>query len=188
MQAFDFDNTIYKGESSFDFAVFVIKRNKKLLKYLPGIAKILFSYKVCRMSVDDFLKSMEKYTAIFLENKETIQNLVTEFWQTHERKLYLNMLEKIHFNDVIVTASPDFLIKGIAHRLHTKHILCTKTDFDQGKITYLNFKENKVASFKKAYPHKIIKNFYTDSYNDRPFMEFSKNVYLVNHGDCTKIK
>lgn len=188
MQAFDFDNTIYKGESSFDFAVFVIKKNKKLLKYLPGVLKILISYKVCKLNVDEFQKALDKYTKVFLENKEDIQKLTKEFWMMHEKNLYLNMLEKIKFNDVIITTSPDFLMEGIKKRLKTKHILCTKTDLKKGKIIYLNFHENKVKSFKKAYPKKKVKTFYTDSYNDKPLMDFSENVYLVSHGDCTKIK
>ena len=31
MQVFDFDNTIYHGESTFDFALYVIMRRKRLL-------------------------------------------------------------------------------------------------------------------------------------------------------------
>ena len=188
MQAFDFDNTIYKGESSFDFALYVVKHDLKLLRYLPAIIKVLLSYKSAKMSVDEYTELLNKYISIFLDNKEKILELVEGFWQTHERKLYLNMLEKIHFNDVIITTAPDFLMRGIRKRLRTGNILCTKTDLKKGKLIYLNFHENKVKSFKKKYPKKTIKNFYTDSYNDEPFMEFSKNVYLVNHGDLTKIK
>lgn len=188
MQAFDFDNTIYKGESSFDFAVFVIKKHKRLLKYLPGILKILISYKICRMSVDDFQLALDKYTGVFLENKDVIKKLVEEFWVSHEKNLYLNMLEKIKFNDCIITTAPDFLIDGIKKRLKTNHILCTKTDLEKGKIIFLNFHDNKVKSFRNEYPKKKIKTFYTDSYNDQPLMDFSENVYLVSHGECTKIK
>ena len=51
MQVFDFDNTIYRGESTFDFAVYVILRRKKLITKLPGIVKILWKYKKCKLSV-----------------------------------------------------------------------------------------------------------------------------------------
>lgn len=188
MQAFDFDNTIYKGESSFDFALYVVRHEVRLLKYLPVILKVLILYKSEHLSVDEYMELLNKYVGIFMENKERIIELVDGFWQTHERKLYLNMLEKIHFNDVIITTAPDFLMKGIKKRLKTRNILCTKTDLKKGVLVYLNFHENKVKAFKKKYPKKTIKNFYTDSYNDAPFMDFSKNVYLVNHGDITKIK
>ncbi len=188
MQAFDFDNTIYKGESCFDFALFVIKKNPRLLKYLPSIIKILIRYKSCKLSPENFVKELNKYTKVFLKNKEEILELTAQFWQKNEKKLYANMLAKIEENDIIITASPEFLMTGIKHRLNTKHILCTEIDFDNGKMTWLNFGKNKVLNFKKKYKNKKIKNFYTDSYNDKPFMDFSDNVYLVSHGDYKKIK
>ena len=188
MQAFDFDDTLYKGESTFDFALFVIKKNKRLIKHLPGILRALGAYKLCLWDEDKFLRELEKYTKVFLENKDLLKELTQEFWLSHEKNLYLNMLEKVKFNDVIITASPEFLMMGIKDRLNTKHILCTKIDFDKGKITWLNFGKNKVLCFKKVYKNKKIKNFYTDSYNDKPFMDFSDNVYLVSHGESKKIK
>lgn len=188
MQAFDFDNTIYKGESSFDFALFVVKHEPKLLRYLPVVFKVLISYKSSKMSVEEYTELLNKYMYVFLDNQERILELVDAFWETHEKKLYLNILERIHFHDVIITTAPDFLMQGIKKRLRTGNILCTKTDLKKGKLVWLNFHENKVLAFKKKYPKKVIKNFYTDSYNDAPFMDFSKNVYLVHHGDVEKIK
>ena len=41
MQAFDFDNTIYKGESAFDFALFVMRKKISLIRYLPHILSLL---------------------------------------------------------------------------------------------------------------------------------------------------
>ena len=69
MQAFDFDNTLYKGESTFDFALFVIKKNKRLIKHLPGILRALGAYKLCLWDEEKFLRELEKYTKVFLENK-----------------------------------------------------------------------------------------------------------------------
>ena len=188
MQAFDFDNTIYKGESAFDFALFAFKKNKRFILYTFPLIRLLIKYKRCKMTPDEFTDELNKYIYIIVGNKALIEDLVVEFWSIYDKNLYLNMLEKIHFNDVIVTTCPNFIMKGIQKRLRTKNILCTDVDLKRGKINYLNFGDNKVRLFKKKYPNRIIKNLYTDSYNDKPFMEFSKNVYLVNHGDCTKIK
>ena len=41
MKVFDFDNTIYNGESSFDFALFMVKKKKSLIKYLPNFLYLL---------------------------------------------------------------------------------------------------------------------------------------------------
>ena len=188
MQAFDFDNTIYKGESSFDFALFVLKKRKKLLKYLPGIIKILLDYKSCKLSPKEYLKRLNKFVPIFLENKDDIEKLVVEFWQKNEHKLYPHILEKIKAEDFIITSSPYFLLEPIKEKLNTTHFICSEINIEEGKITYLNFGENKVKKFISEIGKKKITNFYTDSYNDKPMMDYAKHAYLITKGKVEKIK
>ncbi len=188
MKVFDFDNTIYGGESVFDFAMFFVKRKKSFIKYVPNFIKILFSYKMCHMDISEFQKALEKYANPFLENQEYIKELVAEFWLQNIEKLYPNILKKIEKDDVIITASPDFLIDGIKDVLNTDHILCSKLDLEKGKISFLNFRENKVKCFMEKYDEKKIEEFYTDSYNDKPLMDISKHVFLVHHGKLKKLK
>lgn len=188
MKVFDFDNTIYGGESVFDFAMFFVKRKKSFIRYVPGFLRLLLSYKMCKMDVLQFQKALERYTKPFLENQEYIKELVEEFWLENIEKLYPNMLKKIKPEDVIITASPTFLIDGIKDVLNTDNILCTELDLEKGKISFLNFKENKVKNFMKKYKGKKIEDFYTDSYNDKPLMNISKHVYLVKKGVPRKLK
>ena len=188
MKVFDFDNTIYDGESSFDFALYVMKKKKSLIVHLPAILRILFLYKICKMDIEEFTKRLEKYASIFLENQELIEESVEEFWNRRIEKLYPNMLKKIKEDDVIITTCPSFLINGIRDVLNTDHILSTELDLQSGRIQYLNFKENKVKKWKKVYPNKKVDALYTDSYNDKPLMELAKSVYIVNHGIPKKIK
>ena len=37
MNVFDFDNTIYDGESAIDFFLYYLKKDPKLIRYLPSI-------------------------------------------------------------------------------------------------------------------------------------------------------
>ena len=188
MQVFDFDNTIYHGESTFDFAVFIIVRKKSLLKYFPGILKLLIKYKRCKMSTLEFQYELEKYTKVFLENKDFIRQSVKEFWQKNRQKLNPEMLAKIKKEDVILTCSPSFLINEIKEDLHTKNIIATEINIEEGKIEYLNFGKNKVQIFKEKYPKKKITTVITDSYNDQALMDEAKHVYLVKKKECLKIK
>ena len=185
---FDFDNTIYDGESSFDFALYVIKKKKSLIVHLPAILRILFLYKICKMDIEEFTKRLEKYASIFLENQELIEDSVEEFWDCHIDKLYPNMLKKVKEEDVIITTCPSFLMNGIRDVLHTDHILSTELDLKSGCIEYLNFRENKVKKWKKNYHNEKIEALYTDSYNDQPLMDIAKSVYIVKKGIPKKIK
>lgn len=182
MKVFDFDNTIYKGESTFDFALYVVKRKKSLLRYLPAFLWLLFSYKVARMDVQTYQRKLEKYTKQFLANKDFILECVKEFWEENIDRIYPHMLKMIHEDDVIITTCPDFLIDELRDIIPTNHILSTKIDLDQGKILFLNFHENKIKAYREYYKDRKIENFYTDSQNDRPLMAISQNVFLVKNG------
>ena len=47
MDVYDFDGTIYDGDSSIDFYLFCLKKNIKLLRYIPGqvLYAILYKFK-----------------------------------------------------------------------------------------------------------------------------------------------
>ena len=188
MRVFDFDNTIYKGESTFDFAVFVIRKKPSLLRYLPSCINILLHYKFGHMNVDTFTKYLEKYAKIVLKNKELICSLVDEFWLQNIDRIYPHMLKKIRKDDVILTTAPDFLMKGIQDILPTDHLFTTRVDFQKGKILYLNFHENKVKNFQKHYHKEAIDELYTDSYNDQPLIDIAKHFYLVKNGVMKQMK
>lgn len=189
MQVFDFDNTLYKGESGFDFAMYIIRRKPSLLKLLPRILKILKDYKSVSMTEDEFRERLSSLIDLTNLTKDTILNYLDDFWMKNRSKLYKNVLEKVSKKDVIVTASPTFMLEPIKYLLGTDRIIGTEFDLDARAINYLNFSHNKVKKFKEEYPHKSIKNLYTDSFNDAPLMQISKNVYLVKkNGKTEKIK
>lgn len=188
MNVFDFDNTLYKGESSFDFALFLLKKKKSLILYLPKFLYLLILYKLCVLTPEDFTSRLEKIIKSFLQNKDFALSCIKEFWLYHIDRLYPHMLKKIKPQDVIATACPSFLIEEIKDVLNTDHIISTKIDIEKGHIESLNFQANKVKNFKKYYPKAKVNAFYTDSYNDKPFMDIADTVYLVKKGRVKKIK
>ena len=188
MQVFDFDNTIYHGESTFDFALYVIMRRKRLLKKIPSLIKIFWKYKKCQMTLPEFYDELNKYHDLFIENRSFILECVNGFWQKNYHKLDAEMLKKIKPGDAIITCSPSFLLDKIKNDLKASTLIATEIDLEKGIINHLNFGQNKVTAFKKKFPKKKITTVYTDSYNDQALMDVAKNVYLVKHGKCQKIK
>jgi phosphoserine phosphatase len=45
-----------------------------------------------------------------------------------------------------------------------------------------------VPAFKERYPDEAIKNFYTDSINDKPLMDLAENVFMVKGDKIKRIK
>ena len=175
MKVFDFDNTIYHGESSIDFSIFMIRKNRRIILYLPTIFICLVKYKLCLVdkvklekTINDFLKA--KYPG----------------WeQTSYNKRILGLIKR---DDVIMTASPSFLVHGIQERLNTRNIICTEVDPDKKEMTYFNFGENKLRRYKKLYGDRKIDCLFTDSYNDKAIMDISEKVYIVRKGRIRRLK
>lgn len=189
MNAFDFDNTIYDGESIYDFFVFCLIKNKKLLKFFPKVIKKLIEYKLNKISIDkiyDLSSSIINY-AVKTSNYK-IEELVKLFWKKNIKKLKPEILKLVKKNDLIITGCPDFLINYISDKLNTKNIISTKYNVLESKVEFINLGQNKVLQYKKIYGDKKIDNFYTDSFVDTPFMKYSKNVYFVKKNKITLIK
>ena len=182
VKAFDFDNTIYRGESSVDFAFYMIRRNKKIIRYIPTILFSLAGYKLCLLSKKRLEDIINSFLEGVLDGKTSPDAYVKTFWQTHSHKLYPSMLRLIEPGDIIISASPDLLFNGIRDMLNTESILGTEIDLGRKRITWFNFGDNKVKRYRELYGDWEIDAFYTDSYNDKDMMAISREVFVVKKG------
>lgn len=182
MKAFDFDNTIYRGESSIDLAVYMIRNNKKIILYLPMIFTNLVKYKLCMIGRKEMEIILNDFCQAVMGDRDEVPEIIDRFWRTHAHKLNRGILKRISPEDIIITAGPDVLINGIRDRLNTDHIISSEVDLDGRRFTYLNFKDNKLKRYRELYGDRPIDVFYTDSYNDRALMEISDRVFLVKNG------
>lgn len=188
MQVFDFDNTLYRGESPIDFVLFLIKKNKKILLWIPKIFFNLIKYKLCILSGEQLESKINDFMKDFLNDKDEILKNTKEFWSINYKKLNMETLKEVEPDDVILTASPTFFIDGIKDKIVSKNIIGSEVDFDTRKFVYLNFGENKVKKYKEIYGDKKVDCFYTDSYNDKFMMEISEKVFLVKKSKIVQIK
>ena len=188
IKVFDFDNTIYKGESSIDFALFMMRSNKRVILYLPSIFWNLLRYKLCIVDREKLQAAITDAVKFIVRDKEEVLRLADSFWKKHVRKLDKRMLDSISADDVIVTASPSFLISAAGNRLKTKNIIGSVLDLDKKEVAYLNFGENKVKKYRELYGTESIGCFYTDSFNDKKMMDISDRVFLVKNGKLRRIK
>ncbi|MBP5430709.1 haloacid dehalogenase-like hydrolase [Ruminococcus sp.] len=188
MKVFDFDNTLYHGESSVDLALYMIKTNRKIIKYLPSIFFNLIKYKLCTVDKRKMVRVVNNFMRNALRDKNELFDAVDGFWKENRRKLDRRMLKRIDKDDVIITAGPDFLIYGIRDILNTDNIICSSIDPDKMKVRYLNFGANKAKRYKELYGDKSIDCFYTDSFNDKALMDISERVFIVKKGRLRRIK
>lgn len=173
---FDFDKTIYDGDSSIDFFRYSIKCNKMVLFYIPKIAiyYLLYFFKIKSK------KQLKECFFSYLKHIDNINLMVNDFWKKNEKKIKKFYNDRLHDKDIIISASPEFLLKPICEKLNVKDIIATKVDKHNGKFISENCKgEEKVIMFKKKYPLSIVNEVYTDSLSDKPIVNLGKKGFLV---------
>ena len=94
VNVYDFDDTIYDGESVFDFYVFCLRKKPGMIRYIPSMIRALVRYKMCRITAEELVLGAEKYLKLFFEKFPNPEGLISEFWDKNMKKikkLYLNM-------------------------------------------------------------------------------------------------
>lgn len=189
MNVYDFDNTIYRGESVLHFFFFYIKKTPYLIKYIPKVFYALFKYKSGKITVERALEEYAPFVEDYFRNISDIKADSVEFWDKHMKNIKSFYKEIQREDDVIVTASPESTMEEICKRLGIKHCVGSIIDEKSGKIKRLCMRSRKVPAFLEAFPDAEIENFYTDSpKNDAPLIELAKNAYQVKGDKIIKIK
>ena len=141
MNVFDFDNTIYDGESSVDFFFYFLKKDLSLSKHVPELLLALAKYKSGKLSIEEALnKYGKKLSAYFKENlsgKNTLSFEAENFWRTHIKNINPFYDEVKSPDDIIISCSPEFLLKKPVEILGVKNCICSKIDEKSGEITRL---------------------------------------------------
>lgn len=188
MNVFDFDNTIYDGESVVDFFMWYCKKDKSLLKYIPSLAVALFNYKRGKITVEGALSKYGSLVTDYLSKNGGVYDEMSVFWDANMHKIKPFYKDVRSDDDLIISCSPEFSLKIICERLGIKRYIGSVIDEKSGEIKRLCFRENKVKAFFEEFPDTKIENFYTDSMNDKPLIEISQNAYLVKGDKIVKIK
>lgn len=189
MNAYDFDDTIYDGESLFDFFFFCLKKEKRLFKYIPFVIVFTIKYKLNLLTIKEITKKIEQLSMNFLDNIDyDYEPLVKEFWDKNINKLKPQFLKKLKKEDLIITGCPNFLINHIKDKLNVDNIICTEFNLEEEKLEFLCFGENKVKKFREIYKDKKINEFYTDALADTPFMKIADKAYFVKKNKIKLIK
>ncbi len=188
MNVYDFDGTVYDGESVFDFYLYSVRKQPKLIKYMFVVTKTLVQYKMCRMPKEKLLYLAKKYAKQYLTEIEDLEGKIKSFWDKNEHKIKPYYLKQQKEDDVILSASINCLLDEIAKRLRISCLICTQMDPETGDILSLCYRETKADLFRKQFPDAKIENFYTDSFNDEPMMQLAKRTYLVKGNDVTLLE
>lgn len=183
MNVYDFDKTIYNGDSTLDFYFFCIKKKPLILKKLPKQLYSAIKYKMKIITKTEFKENFYS----FLQVLDNVDDLLEEFWNMNKSKIKDFYLKQKSKNDVIISASPNFLLDPICKQLDIQYLIASQVDKHTGKYTGINcYGEEKVRRFNELFPNLQIDNFYSDSLSDTPIAKCAKQAFLVKNDELQK--
>lgn len=180
MNVYDFDKTIYHGDSTAHFYLYCLKTQPSTWKWLPyqGLCAIPFALGI--MEKTAFKQRFYK----FFRSVKNIDKTVEEFWNIHKYNIKEFYYETQREDDVIISASPYFLLEPIIKELGIKHLMASNVDRFTGKYDGINCHgKEKVRRFYEVFPDGVIEDFYSDSLSDSPLAEISEKAYMVKGHD-----
>ena len=185
MNAYDFDKTIYDGDSTADFYIFSLKRHKKIITLAPSLLGAFVRFYVFKKGTKTEFKEVMYRFLRFCD----IEKDVEDFWNKNQSKIKKFYINQQKSDDVIISASPQFLLTPICNKLDIKHLIASNVDKKSGKYSGINCHgKEKVRRFYEIFKDGKIDEFYSDSYSDTPLAEIAKKAFIVKKDNISNWK
>ena len=179
MNAYDFDKTIYRHDCSVTFYLWCLRHYPRIVRRWPRLICDALLYGRKKLTKHVFMERFYRY----LRDVPDVCAEAERFWDAHQKDMHAWYGKTHQADDLLISASPYFLIKPIADRLDIRYVLASPlnpaTGFYEGERCH---GEGKVRALRKAYPDARIEAFYSDSLSDTPMAEIAERAYLV-HGE-----
>ncbi len=180
MNVYDFDKTIYNGDSTTHFYFYCVKKQPRVLLWLPYQAWMFFLYII---GIYDKTQFKERFYSFFKSVKD-IEIMVESFWDTHQSGIKKWYIDNHRDDDIIISASPEFLLHPICQRLGINTLIASRVNLHDGKYDGLNcYGEEKVARLRAQFGDIEYEHFYSDSLSDAPLAVLAKGESYIVLGD-----
>lgn len=182
MNIYDFDKTIHDGDSTAAFIKYCAIHYKKTFITIIPTAWAFLLYIIGIYTKTQFKEKMYR----FLRYVDNIDEALEDFWNNSEKNILEYYKKQQRGDDIIISASPEFLLRPICDRLGIKHLIASRVDKRTGEYTGENcWGKEKVVRLKNEYGITHCDSFYSDSYSDTPLAEIADKAYIVRRNDLT---
>ena len=175
MNVYDFDKTIYAKDSSIDFYIFNLRQDYTILRFAPRQLWALLNYKLKRIPKT----RMKQVFYSYFKTIDRMDERVNAFWASHECNVRPFYAAQRQPGDVIISASPTFLLEPLT-KAWGVNLIATEVDPKTGLSGENCWGPEKVKRFKARYPQAQIDQFYSDHLSDVHLAELAKEAFLVS--------
>lgn len=175
MNVFDFDGTLYRGDSTVDFWRYACIRYPRCLCALPQQTIATFFFVTKRINKSAFKEQFYSFLRYLPNTAQTVK----DFWKVKQSNLRADVLSRASKNDLVISASPTFLLEEICSQYGWK-LIASKVDSETGTLLSPNcYGEEKVSRIRATGFEGYFDQGYTDSLSDKPLMRLAQKPFLV---------
>ena len=175
VNVYDFDKTILPYDSTEAFFAFCLLRWPRVAG--PALGALPYAAGL-KLGLTDKTRAKEVFYR-FLTRVPDVDAAVEEFWRLNYGGINAWYLAQKRPDDIISSASPDFLLRPVAEKLGVR-LIASRVDRRSGwTLGENNHDEEKVRRFRREYPHTEIDGFYSDSLSDTPMARLARRAFLV---------
>ena len=183
MNLYDFDKTVYYKDCTVEFWKYCLGRKPYLILGLPVQAMGFIAYKL-KIKPKEHFKSAFLF---FIKHFKDLNAELERFWDREEKNICRHFKDMLCPEDVIVSASPEFLVAPMAKRLGVQ-CLASPVDTKTAKFTAPNCKgEEKVRRLAEIGVSSAEKAF-SDSESDTPMLSLAKEAYVIKNTSLSEYK
>lgn len=201
---FDIDYTITKKETLMELFKFVIRNDKKNIRFIP---RAIFCGVMYGIKVYDERKVKEKFLKFIDGIKEKdLADLVKRFYDEKLKTIVyddaLKMMKKLKsegYDIYLISASPEFYINEFYSIKEVDKIIGTKFIFNDGVFTRKMKGNNCKGKEKVNRLKEVIQNeqievdfkesyMFSDSLSDKPLFDLVGKPYLINYKKKNEIE
>ena len=176
MNIYDFDDTIYDGDTNRDIILYGFKKHPFLVMKALKKAKAL--EKEYKRGMVEFERVKETMLSFIFKIKN-YPKFINDFVDSHMKMIKPWYMCRRSVNDIIISASYELWVSQFCKRLGIKYVIATKTD-GEGKIIGKNCKgPEKLRRLATVIPNAVIVSAYSDSSCDIPILDVAKTAYVV---------
>ena len=181
VNVYDFDKTILPYDSTEHFFAYCVRRWPRVIG--PALAAVPMLPGM-KLGLTTKTRAKEVFYR-FLTRVPDIDAAVEDFWSLSFSDINDWYLARLRHDDIISSASPDFLLRPVANRLGVR-LIASRVDKRSGwTLGENNHDVEKVVRFRREYPNTEIDEFYSDSLSDTPMARLARRAFLVKGSELT---
>ena len=176
MNVYDFDDTLLRGDSSARFFLYCLRRCPRMWADIPGQAFNVLLFAMKRRDKRAFKQRAFHFLALI----GNVDAAVDAFWRRNLPRLKAWYPPRHRDDDVVISASPEFLIRPACQKLGIQVVIGSPVDKRTGLFLGPNCHgREKVSRFRARFPGGRIDEFFSDSRSDAPLAELAERAWLV---------